>query len=274
MRYLLYAIFIVAFISMLGTGNAAYTVSLTGSCPSGQIITNTSNTLIFNLTSTGNYNPSGQLYVNISGAATANQPIELNYIKQGPIPITLPLSDLSVPGEYVGTFDYEYMQGGHTLFAVFPCIYYIYKEDASSLFITNVSVKRLTYGVDSAKVNLTNFGSTQINAEVYAFYPFDFNVSPSVMNITIPPKSTILENFTIKPISTPSINGTFSMGFYAAYLSGSMHYSTQPYVFTFLDAPPPVSGPLLIYGVIAVVATIVALILISLRINRNRLQVR
>ncbi len=271
MKYL-YVMLIMVFMSMLGSGNAAYTVSLTGSCPNGQIITNTSNTLVFNLTSTGNYNPSGQLYINISGATTANRLINLTYTKQGSIPITFQLSNLSTPGAYVGTFNYEYAQSSHTLFSVFPCFYYIYREDASSIFITNVSVKSVGYGLDAVKINLSNFGGTPISADLFAFYPFDFNVSPSFVNITIPPKSTIMENFTIKPIGASSINGSFSMGFYASYLSGGMHYSTNPYTFVFKEAPISGSGlgPVIIYGVIALIAIIVILILLSLYRNRRK----
>ena len=262
---------IVFFIYTIGYGNALSTVSLTGSCPSGQVINSIANTLIFNLTSTGNYNPKGELYINLGGAETINQSVTLTYLKESSIPIAFPLRNLSSPGEYVGTFDFEYTQANQTLFAIFPCTYYIKKTDYPSIYITNFSMHKVSADFDAVKMNITNFGNTSLNVTIYPYYPADFNVSPGSARAQISPKSSISENFTVTPIGT-YINGSFSVGFYAAYAINGLHYSTQPYPFTFIETTTKSYdfGSMIIYGVLAVIIIVACMIVVSLYKNRKK----
>ncbi len=248
---------------------SAVTVSLTGSCPL-VALSSSSNSIHFNLANTGDGEATNLVVIpSIAGADVSPGSLSVPALGTGNSSMAFYLSNLSNPGDYVGVFNVKYSQEGYTFFAAFPCLYYIENASVVEVSILNASLKISGKYSDSATVSIFNFGKDRAELSIVPFAPLNFNVTPSMQNMTLGPGSGGNVTFEISELNTGGqTNSSFAVGFYAQYTNGSVHYSTPPYVIYFTGEQKN-GYPLILVASGAIAAVIVALIVASVFVSKR-----
>ena len=258
-------IFFIVLFTIFQISNAS-TVTLTGSC-SQNIINQTSNSLIFNLTNSGDGAATNLLFIpTLDGASTYNKTVSLSLIAPGNTStIRFQLYNFSLPGTYSTYIVTKYSQDASTFITIFPCLINLQKSTRSVIGILNLTQSR-----NKVSVYLINLATRPIATTVVAEAPPTFTINNSVRNITIGPyeKAGLIFN-----ISKPQYaNARFPIAFSASYSDGTYHYSTLAVnTISFSTASSNTSFDIGIL-IILIIAVLLVLILISIIRKRKRKQ--
>lgn len=253
---------------LIGIAGAS-TVTLTGSCYS-RTINQTNNYILFNITNSGNGTATNMvLEPIIQGASTANSGLSIPLVApSGSYSEKVYLSNFSVPGSYVERFIASYSQGSSTFITIFPCLANIGQQAQSLLGITSI-------GRSSNKilVNISNIADYQIGAQVAAYAPPEFNISPQTKNVTI--KQYSLTNASFAFTAPSYTNAEFPVAIAVSYTKNGVHYASLGVTtISFGNGQSAqllnLGGNLILVAIGVVIAIILILIILSVSINRKK----
>lgn len=260
--------FLPALILLIGL-SAASTVTLTGSCYQ-KIINRTSNYMVFNLTNSGNGTATNFLIFPVTDGANAlNTTISIPLVAPGgAYSERIYLSNFTIPGSYVERLVARYSQGASTFSTLFPCLVQINQNTQSLLAVTNITKSKNS---GNLSVSISNIANYPITAQVSVYAPPDFTVANPTRNITLRQYSSTNASFAI---STPQYtNSEFPIAVAVSYISGNVHYATladTTISFGAGSTASPLTGNLLIYGIVALIAVIIVLIALSVILKKRK----
>ncbi|MEM3227591.1 MAG: hypothetical protein QXK65_01420 [Candidatus Micrarchaeaceae archaeon] len=261
-------IFAFAFALALLTVNyssAAAILTMTGTCRI-PVLNPSNNTIYFYLSGTGNASATNLELVPRFTGVSISPPSETlsSFAPNENVSFSFNTSNFSTPGSYAGAFILEYAQGASTFITLFPCEYSIEKPTQSLLNVIsmNVSRTRLSAAIFSLE-------DQAVNASIYVLAPPLFSVSPSVINVTMPPNSNYNATFSLKT-SSLSAGTSLPVGLVVSYVKNGLHYSTISIGHIYFQAPPKINTVDIFVGLLAVaVVVILALILVAAIRNRR-----
>jgi hypothetical protein len=251
-------------LAMLLAGYAgAATVTLTGTC-TGQILTPSNNTIYFYLSNTGNGTATNLLIVpRLSGLSTLEQSGNVSILyPNSNVSVSFATTNFSYPGTYVGGFYLQYSQGTSIYTATFPCAYSIGNKTQSLVRVqgSHLTPARFT-------LSISNFASSPVNTNITVLAPPEFSISPSTINLAMPPFT--IENVSFNITSPKISNSFFTLSAIISYVSGGKHYVALSN--NQLDFGPPTGGSSPLFLIIATSSVVVVLIvLIAVALVKRR----
>lgn len=255
-------IILVLLIALMGMGFAS-TVTLTGTCYSN-IVNQTDNYILFNLTNSGNGTATNMLLVpSIQGATPLNASIPIQLVApSNTYSSKFYLSNFTTPGSYLERFIARYSQGASSFETFFPCIVNINRSTHSLIAIESSKISGKI-----VRVNLSSIASYPINAQVSVYAPPSFSVNSSVQNVTLKPYSFANVSFTL---STPQYtNAEFPVAISVSYMNDSLHYAALAVTaISFGNGSTSALSSILQGNLIfAIIGAIVAIILVLIAIS-------
>jgi hypothetical protein len=240
---------------------SASTVTLTGSCY-GQLVNQTNNYIIFNLTNSGNGSATNFVLEPIlQGASTQNKSITIPVVApSGSYSEKIYLSNFTLPGSYVERFVASYSQGSSTFITLFPCLVDINQQAQSLLGITNIGKAS-----GSIYANISNIADYPINAQVVAYAPPAFTVKSPSQNVTI--KQYSLTNVSFAYTAPAYTNAEFPITVAVSYVLDNVHYaalSVTTISFGGGTSTGGLGGNTVLIGIGIVIAIMLILIVISI----------
>lgn len=262
------AVFLLSVIMLLGIAGAS-TVTLTGSCYS-KIINQTNNYIQFNLTNSGNGSATNLLLEPIiQGATPINESVSIPLVApSGFYPERIYLTNFSSPGSYVERFVARYSQGSSTFITIFPCLVNIGQSAQSLLGITSVNRHN-----SDILVNISNIADYPISAQVAAYAPPEFTITPSSKNTTV--NQYALTNVSFALTTPQYTNAEFPVAIAVSYTRNGVHYATLAVTTITFGSSSSVKlsnlgSNILLIAIAIVIALVVILIIWSIIRNSKR----
>lgn len=248
---------------------SAGTVTLTGTCVPQPA---NSSSLVFNIANSGN-DSTAQMVVNPSviGANVSSQSVNVGALQpDSNATVETNLTDISEPGTHAVYYTVVYQQGTSIFSSVFPCLVPIRGNTTSSLEMA-VNSTLSDSGTDIVNVTVYNAGQP-VTANVFLALPPLFSyANASQRSYTLQLAQYQSKNLTFRLSFPSSLRVTYDVGAFATYSYTNMSYASLS-VFTVSPRQSQVQTsqqPLLLYGILALIAIVVVLLVLSV-VRRRR----
>jgi len=262
--------------AMLATSFGA-TVSLTGSCSTSSVSSNSVN-VTFSLLNSGDFPatdvsliPSGfgpLSYLNISSQNIGS--VYPNVTKNA----TFKLENLPMPGTYILKVIVSYFQGSSNFFASFPC-QFNYNSANLTDYVAPLSAN---YHSGVLKLELFNIAPKPLNVTTYIIAPPQVHYSPSSRAYIIEPQESLNSSFNVSMASLPGLaNASISVSVVAGYQYGGFYHSTLENILLSSSSSHPgvLSGSMLVVIVfVVIIVVLIGLIIFSVTRKKRKAPVQ
>lgn len=248
-------------LALLAYSASASSVTLTASC-SNINIRNNSAYINFTISNTGDGNATNVVLTAAQSGVLSSTVNHISVFYPGnKSTVSFMVEKPSHYGNYGFGVNVAYTQAQQTFIVSFPCEVSYVNNSVSLLAINNLSENN-----DVITAHITNMGNFPINATEYFIAPPYLNISGSAAHISVQPGST----YTLQSkIRYNSVNVTLPVALVLSYVKDNISYTSMSTTRFSLSKNGEMQS-LTILFFIGIIAVIVALIAISLLVNRKK----